>query len=117
MPGEPAPLRNLPIEITVDGVTVSGVITALYRNDISVETRAPFTNLRTGVHVPHFAMYPVNRLATWDEGRTTAITERGQQRAEWLLRVLYDHALGKPTSWTVDERGPNGKWIRVESSR
>ena len=37
----------------------------------------------------HYAM-SVCRLAEWS-GQTIAITPRGQQRAEWLLRELYDN--------------------------
>jgi hypothetical protein len=107
------PLRDLPIQITVDGVTVSGVITALYPNDIAVEITEPFIDLRTALHVPHFAMYPVNRLATWEGDKTTAITERGRERAEWLLRCLYAHGRGNPGGWPVDVRR-NGRRVLSE---
>jgi hypothetical protein len=107
------PLRNLPIQVDIDGVIVVGEILWLSPSDIEVEIKAPFSGLRTGLHVPYFAMYEVNRLATYDRGDTTALSERGRQRAEWLLRCLYDHARGILTSWGVAELTPTG-WARVE---
>jgi hypothetical protein len=116
MPGEPTPLRNLPIEIFVDGVPITGLITALYPNDLTVEITQPVKDLRTGVHVPHFAMYPQNRLATYENGKTTAITERGRQRAEDLLRVLYEYSRGSSTGWSVEEKR-SGRWVRTKERR
>jgi hypothetical protein len=44
-------------------------------------------------------MYKVNWLAEYVGNRTTAITSRGQQRAEARLRELYENPLlGDPTA-------------------
>jgi hypothetical protein len=107
------PLQNIPFHMTVDGVTVVGEILWLSPNDIEVEIKEPFSGFKTWLHVPHFAMYEVNWLATYQGRQTTAITDRGRQRAEWLLRCLYDHARGKPAGWGVYELTPTG-WTRVE---
>jgi hypothetical protein len=80
------PLRNVPISTSLDGVSVSGVIESLYPNGMTVIIEKPFGGLGTSLHVPHFAMYPVNWLATLRGRETVALTERGRQRAEWLLR-------------------------------
>jgi hypothetical protein len=88
---EPRPLRGIPLEITVDGVTVSGFIDFLWVNDLTVVITSHGPGRRNGTHVPHFAMYPMNYLASYEGKRTTAITPRGQQRAESLLRELYEN--------------------------
>jgi len=107
------PERNLLIQLDIDGVVVVGEILRLSPNDIEVEIKAPFSGFRTRLHVPHFAMYEVNWLATCDRRETTSLTERGRERAEWLLRCLYDHARGIPASWGIYELMPTG-WARVE---
>jgi len=89
--GEPKPLRNIPLEITVDGVKVEGFIDYLYPNDMTVVITSHEAGRRHGTHVPHFTDYPMNRLALSDGKRTTTITPRGQERAEWLLRELYQN--------------------------
>jgi hypothetical protein len=109
------PLRDVPFEISVDGVTLKGRILWLYPNDIEVEILEPFNGLRTGVHVPYFAMYPVNRLATTVAGHTTALTTRGRERAEQLLRDLYQHACGNRGGWPVEELTP-ARWKRTTNT-
>jgi len=89
--GEPKPLRNIPLEITVDGVKVEGFIDYLYPNDMTIVITSHEAGRRHATHVPHFADYPMNRLALSDGKRTTTITPREQERAEWLLRELYQN--------------------------
>ncbi len=84
----PRPLRGIPLQITVEGVAVTGIIDYLFVNDITVVITSHGAGRRKGLHVPHFAMYKVNWLAECAGNRTTAITPRGQQRAEALLREL-----------------------------
>ncbi|CAN5581431.1 hypothetical protein BH23ACI1_BH23ACI1_12400 [soil metagenome] len=67
-----------------------------------VVLRSPSRAWRTALHVPHFAMYPVNWLATFDDGRTVAITSRGGQRAADLLRALYVRACDGDPGWPVE---------------
>jgi hypothetical protein len=87
---EPRPLRGIPLEISVEGVTVTGTIESLYINDLTVVITSHGAGRRNGTHVPSFAMYKVNWLAEYEGHETTAITPRGQQRAESLLRELYE---------------------------
>jgi hypothetical protein len=89
------PIRNIPVSTVVDGVALAGRITVLWPNDMLVVMTAPFPGWGTGLHVPHFAMYPCNWLATYSGERTIAITERGRRRAEDLLKELYAAAQGK----------------------
>ena len=109
------PLRHLPLQVTVDGVLVTGEIVALYPNDIEVEIKAPFSGLKSGLHVPHFAMHEANRLATTVGLETYRITGRGREKAESLLRGLYDFARGRKVAWGVDESTPAG-WRRAQAS-
>ncbi len=100
--GQFVPLRNVPIHMDVEGVTVVGAILTLSPSDITVVITEPFSGFRTYLHVPHFAMCAVNWLATFEGRKTTAITEGGREQAEWLLSVLYDHGRGKRGGWGVD---------------
>ena len=113
---EITPLRNIPIRITVDDRIVVGEIIAVWPNDMVVEIAQAISGrkLRTSLHVPHFAMHRINWLATMDkELRTTALTERGRERAKSLLLELYDRCRGKGTGWGIDVLGPDG-WKRLE---
>jgi hypothetical protein len=76
------PLRDIPLRVTVAGVQVTGEIVSLTPSDMSVVILSPVSELGTCLHVPHFAMYPINWLATYADGTTTAITARGQERRE-----------------------------------
>jgi len=73
------------IILEIDGTAVEGEIMQLYTNDIEVMITAPFKGTHTGTHVPHFAMSEVTWLSTGDG----QITERGVQRAEALLKKIY----------------------------
>jgi hypothetical protein len=95
------PLKNITVTTVADGVELSGVITAVRPNEMSVVITSPVAGLGTDLHVPHFAMYPGNWLATDDGHRTRALTERGQRRAEDLLRELYAHSQGRGSGWGV----------------
>ena len=88
--GEPNYLTNIPLEISVNGTTVTGFIDFVCATDLAVVITSHGAGRRNSTHVPHFAMYPVNWLAR-TEGEQTTITPRGQQRAERLLRELYEH--------------------------
>lgn len=110
------PLRDIPVQITVDNVVVTGRITALYPNDITVEITSPYQGVRNGAHIPYFLMARENWLATFAGEATTAITERGRARAEGMLRELYEHALGHRVNVTFEEQR-HDHWIRVSGHR
>ena len=51
-------------------------------------------------------------------GKTAVtITERGQQRAEALLKELYDYSNGKPSGWGISKVGPDGQWKHLYPPR
>lgn len=110
------PLRDIPLQITVGPMVVTGRIVALYPNDITVEITSPYSGLRTGAHVPYFMMAPVNWLANFDGESTTAITERGRVRADAMLRELYDRARGYRVDVTFEERRQE-RWLQVYGGR
>jgi hypothetical protein len=107
------PLRNIPVRTVVEGVQVVGRIIRLWPNDLEVEITSPVGGLGTELHVPHFAMYRVNWLATWEGRQTKAITKRGEQHARDLLKELYDYSRGKPSGWGV-YAVRRRRWIEVE---
>ncbi len=76
-----------------------------------MEATSPVLELRTGLHVPWFAM-PQRALALSEDWVTTAITERGQQEAESLLRGLHEFSRTAKARWAVDVLGPEG-WTPV----
>jgi hypothetical protein len=82
---------DIPIDITVGDAHVTGRITYLSSSDIMVVIDSDGTGRKNGTHVPHFAMYPMNRLSTWIDDRIT-ITARGRQRATALLLELFENA-------------------------
>lgn len=104
------PLRNIPVRTIVDGVEVVGEIVAVTPNDMSVVIHSPATGLGTGLHVPHFAMAECNRLATCAGHTTTAMTARGKQQAEWLLKELHDYSQGRPSGWGISKLSADGQW-------
>ena len=107
------PLRNIRIRTSVENVDVEGIIVRVWPNDLEVEITSPVKGLGTLLHVPHFAMYPVNWLATSEGRQTTAITRRGEQHAKELLKELYNYSRGKPSGWGVYAvRGR--RWIEIE---
>ena len=73
------------IILELEHQTVKGEIMHLYSNDIEVMITSPYTGRHTGVHVPHFMMNKINWLST-EDGQ---ITKRGIEKAETLLRELY----------------------------
>ncbi len=103
MPKDIRPLTNIPVTTVVDGVEIRGIVEALWPNDMIVVITSPVDTLRTRLHVPHFAMYPCNRLATTHaSGQTTAMTQRGRERAESLLKELYAASQGRGSGWGVE---------------
>jgi hypothetical protein len=100
------PLRDIPVETIVDGVTVTGIIATLYPNDITVVITSPVSGWESGLHVPHFAMHPASWLATWEGKRAVAITTRGIAGARWVLEAIYAHATGRPSGWGVSRVEP-----------
>lgn len=106
MPTNITPLTNIPVTTVVDGVEIRGVVEAVWPNDMVVVITSPVDTLRTFLHVPSFAMYPCNRLATTcATGRTIAMTERGRQRAESLLQELYAASQGRGSGWGIEVIG------------
>jgi hypothetical protein len=101
-----APL-HLPLRTTVDGVEVTGEIVSLTPNDMRVVIGSPVSGLGTMLHVPHFAMVAKGNWLATDGNH---ITERGQQRAEELLKKLYAHAMGRPSRWGISKVSPDGVW-------
>jgi hypothetical protein len=106
--GPIVPLRDIPVRITVEGQEVAGEITFLTPNNMMVVILTPVTGLGTSLHVPHFAMAPVNWLASLSERTTTAITRRGRSRARDLLREIYNYSRGRGSGWGMCSVGPRG---------
>ena len=50
----PEPLRNIPIQIVIDGIEITGEILWARFNDIWVVIHAPVSGFGTGLHVPWF---------------------------------------------------------------
>jgi len=117
---EPPPSKlswPIPISATVDGIELSGEITFLQPNDMSVVMHSPVSGLGTGLHVPYFMMFQRFWLATYEVRNGTKVpvlTERGRERAADLLKELYDHARGRPSGWGVARIEPDGRWVDIE---
>ena len=94
MPTNLTPLHDIPVTTAQDGIEIRGVVQALWPNDMIVVITSPVSGLKADLHVPHFAMYRCNWLATFSGGRTIAMTDRGRQRAESLLKELYAASQG-----------------------
>ena len=103
------PLRNIPIAITVDEVEVRGEISTLYPNDITVVIISPVSGLRTGVHIPHFAM------GACAVGTSTGLTPYGRRRARELLARLYACSRGEHASGQV-ETLTEGEWQQPDDA-
>ncbi|WP_252180396.1 hypothetical protein [Endozoicomonas sp. 4G] len=69
---------NKRISLTIDGQSVSGIISELSRSGLTVEITSPFSGYRTGRYVPTFARASRNYL------------EIGEQVASELLTELYN---------------------------
>jgi hypothetical protein len=100
-------LLHLPVRTIVDGVEVIGEIISLASNNMRVVIGSPVSGWGTMLHVPHFAMVA---KANWLATDSNHITERGQQRAEELLKKLYDHAMGRTSGWGISKVSPDGLW-------
>lgn len=96
----PAPLRNVPLSVVVDGVEVHGLITYLHLNDMTVEITEPVAGLFSCLHIPYFAM-GVHAVATATKRQTAAITDYGWESAQWLLTAIYNHSRGLDAGWGV----------------
>ena len=85
----PAPAKDIPVRISVDGVEVSGTIRYLVPNEISITIAT--TGREKFRHIPYFQMpRRDDHFAVLDGHRTHwRITARGQERAEELLKALY----------------------------
>jgi hypothetical protein len=64
------PLTHIPIRIVADGVEVTGEIIAVWANDMRVVINTPASGFATCLHVPAFAMYACNWLATYEGARS-----------------------------------------------
>ena len=105
----PKPLCNIPIQIVVDGVEITGEILWARFNDMSVVIRSPVAGLGTGLHVPWFrAGYPQFALAT-----QTGLTERGTREAKWMLKELYEYSRGRRSGWGVSRVSADGQWTEI----
>ena len=105
----PELLRNIPIQIVVDGVEITGEILFARFNDISVVIHSPVSGLGTGLHVPWFRYgYPQFALAT-----RSGLTERGVREAKWLLMALFDYSRGRRSGWGISRVSPDGHWTEI----
>ena len=78
----PEPLRNIPIQIVIDGTEITGEILSAQFNDIWVVIHSPVSGFGTGLHVPWFRYgYPQFALAT-----QSRLTERGAREARWAAQ-------------------------------
>jgi hypothetical protein len=105
----PEPLRNIPIQIVVDGIEVTGEILFARFNDMSVVIRSPVSGLGTGLHVPWFRYgYPQFALAT-----RSGLTERGTREAKWMLKELYEYSQGRRSGWNISRVAADGTWEEI----
>ena len=105
----PEPLRNIPIQIVVDGIAITGEVLFARFNDMSVVICSPTSGLGTGLHVPWFRYgYPQFALATCD-----ALTDRGTREAKWMLKELYDYSQGRRSGWGISRVGADGRWSEI----
>jgi hypothetical protein len=105
----PEPLRNIPIQIVVDGIEITGEILFARFNDMSVVIRSPVSGLGTGLHVPWFRYgYPQFALAT-----RSGLTERGTREAKWMLTELYEYSQGRRSGWNISRVAADGTWEEI----
>jgi hypothetical protein len=105
----PEPLRNIPVQIVVDGIEIAGEILFAQFNDMSVVIHSPVSGFGTGLHVPWFRNgYPQFALATH-----AGLTERGTREAKWLLKELYDYSQGRRSGWGISRVNADGRWIKI----
>jgi hypothetical protein len=107
----PEPLRNIPIQVVIDGIEVTGEILWARFNDIWVVIHSPVSGFGTGLHVPWFRYgYPQFALATGG-----GLTERGAREADWLLKELYDYARGRRSGWGISRVSEDGRWAEIST--
>lgn len=70
------------------GIELAGTVLWCCENDIEVEITSPYTDIRSGLHVPAFAMYPSNRNLDID-GK---ISEKGFRTIANCLIAAYEEA-------------------------
>ena len=105
----PEPIRNIPIQIVIDGIEITGEILWARFNDIWVVIHSPVSGFGTGLHVPWFRNgYPQFALAT-----QSGLTERGVREARWLLKELYDFCRGRRSGWGISWLNSDGSWTDV----
>jgi hypothetical protein len=105
----PEPLRNIPLQIVVDGIEITGEILFARFNDMWVVIHSPVSGFGTGLHVPWFRNgYPQFALAT-----RAGLTERGAREAGWLLKELYDYSRGRRSGWNISRVGVDGRWTEI----
>jgi hypothetical protein len=102
-------LRNIPIQIVIDGTEITGEILSARFNDIWVVIHSPVSGFGTGLHVPWFRYgYPQFALAT-----RSGLTERGAREARWLLKELFDFSRGRRSGWGISWRSEDGSWTEI----
>jgi hypothetical protein len=105
----PEPLRNIPIQIVIDGTEITGEILSAQFNDIWVVIHSPVSGFGTGLHVPWFRYgYPQFALAT-----QSRLTERGAREARWLLKELFEFSRGRRSGWGISRVSANGQWTEI----
>ena len=105
----PEPLRNIPIQIVVEGIEITGEILFARFNDMAVVIRSPVSGFGTGLHVPWFRYgFPQFALATH-----AGLTERGTREAKWMLKELYDYSLGRRSGWGISRVNADGRWTEI----
>jgi hypothetical protein len=105
----PEPLRNIPIQIVIDGTEITGEILSAQFNDIWVVIHSPVSGFGTGLHVPWFRYgYPQFALAT-----QSRLTERGAREARWLLKELFEFSRGRRSGWGISRVSANGRWTEI----
>lgn len=106
----PEPLRNIAIQVEVDGIEITGEILFARFNDLSVVIHTPVSGLGTGLHVPWFRNgYPQFALAT-----RAGLTERGTREARWLLKELFDYSRGLRSGWGISRVSADGRWTEIQ---
>src|SRR5262245_32619468 len=105
----PETLRNIPIQIEIDGIEITGEILSARFNDLWVVIHSPVSGFGTGLHVPWFRHgYPQFALAT-----QSGLTERGAREARWLLKELFDFSRGRRSGWGISWRRADGSWTEI----
>lgn len=72
----------------VRGIEITGTVLWCYDNDVEVEITSPYTDIRAGLHVSAFAMYPPNR----NLNKEREISQKGFRTITNCLIAAYDEA-------------------------